>query len=144
MKYQINIKKILWVFIFGWAILLSPHAAHASGAVIVGEGGHHHHHGRYAEIIVSGDRYYYDEGVFYTGAPDNYVVVEAPVGAVIYDLPIGYERIVIDDSIYFRYHDVYYRHRPWGRYEVVRVKDFHDRGRHRGWDHDKHDYDRHH
>ena len=79
--------------------------------------------------------YYYNQGIFYTGTPDHYVVVEAPVGAVVYSVPAGYEQVVVDGNPYYRYRDVYYRHGPRG-YEVARVEKSHEHGRDNGQGHD--------
>lgn len=98
------------------AFLDQPMQAYASGSLTVNGG----HHRRYTEVVVGSGRYYYNQGIFYTGAPGSYVVVEAPEGAVVYSVPYGYERVNIDGVLYYRYRDIYYR--PAGRgYQVVRV-----------------------
>jgi hypothetical protein len=81
-------------------------------------GNHHDRHGEYSEVVVGGDRYYYNDGIYYRGAPGNYAVVQAPVGAVIYTTPPDFEQVNIDGGIYFRSHDVYYRPEGHG-YRVV-------------------------
>jgi hypothetical protein len=81
-------------------------------------GGHHDSQGGYTEVAVGGDRYFYNEGVFYTGAPGNYVVVQAPVGAIVYTAPADFEQVNVDGVVYYRSHNIYYR--PEGRgYRVV-------------------------
>ncbi len=121
-----NTKNLLIVLILFMAILNQPTQAHASGILVL-DGGHRHE--RYAEVVVGGGRYYYNEGVFYTGDPGHYIVVEAPVGAIVYSAPPSYERVEIDGVLYFRYRDVYYR--PAGRgYEVVRIERSRDQGHH--------------
>ena len=141
MENQSNIKKMLLMFSVAWLVfLIQPMQTQASGVLVVGEKGRHHNADGYLEVRVSGDRYYYNQGSFYTGYPGSYVIVEPPPGAIIYELPGGYEQIMIDGNIYFRYHEAYYRPLHRGRYQVVRIKDFHDRGQHRGWDHDKGDH----
>ncbi len=82
----------------------------------------------YAQVVVGDGRYYYNDGVFYTGAPGSYVVVEAPVGAVVYDAPPGFQQVVIDGEVYFVDHDVYYRHEGRG-YRVVERPHRHDHDR---------------
>ena len=67
------------------------------------------HQPRYRHVVVGDSTYYYNGGVFYTGSPGNYVVVEAPDGAVIYDTPPDYQTVVIDGDEYFLSHGVYYR-----------------------------------
>ena len=139
MVYQIRVKKILLILTTVLLVFLNrPMQAHASGFLVIGGNRHHEH--AYRAVVVSGNRYYYDQGVFYTGYPGNYVVVDAPYGAVIYDIPIGYEQVEIEGNNYYRYHNVYYRHNHRG-YEVVRVQEHHDQGEHRGGQgDDRHDH----
>jgi hypothetical protein len=119
-----NIKKVSLVLaVLMVGILSQSTPAYASGSLVVNGG---HHERRYTEVIVGTDRYYYDDGIYYTGGPGNYIVVDAPIGAVIYNTPVRYERVSIDGAVYFRSNNVYYRHSGRG-YEVVRP---HDRGRH--------------
>jgi hypothetical protein len=114
-----------------------PIQAQASGTLVVGE---RSHHVRYTEVMVGGSRYYYDNGLYYTGGPGNYIVVEAPVGAVIYREPAHYQQVEINGGVYYKSHNTYYR-RSGRSYEVVRIQDDyrHDNGHHR--DHDS-DHDR--
>ena len=123
MTYQHMKNALLVLLIFVAFFLNRPLPAHASGSLVVNN---RHHGGGYTEVMVSGDRYYYDRGIFYTGSPGNYVVVEAPEGAVVYDVPTGYEQVIIEGHPYYRYHNVYYRPLH-GRYEVVRIKERGDR-----------------
>ncbi len=125
MCHKSNVKKALLVFfILSIVYLNQPAQAHASGVLVL-DGGHRHE--RYAEVVVGGGRYYYNEGIFYTGDPGHYVVVEAPVGAIVYSVPPSYERVEIDGVLYFRYQDVYYRPAGHG-YEVVRIERSRDQG----------------
>jgi hypothetical protein len=57
-------------------------------------------------------------GVFYRRGPSGRVVVSAPRGAIVRELPPHYVRIYAGDVVYFRYGDVYYRQVPQG-YVVV-------------------------
>jgi hypothetical protein len=120
MCHKNNVKKVLLIStIVSMGLLYGPMQAQASGVLVVNRG-QHESQGRYTEVVVGNGRYYYDQGVFYTGNPGHYVVTEAPAGAVVYSLPSGYERVDIDGASYVRYRDVYYR--PAGRgYEVVRI-----------------------
>ena len=135
--YHKNVVKrgLLILSILLMVLFNQPTQAHASGNLILDGGGHRDRHeegrnGRYTEVVVGSDRYYYDGGVFYRGNPGNYVVVQAPVGAVVYSVPSGYERVEIEGVSYVRYGNVYYR--PAGRgYEVVQI----DRSRERGDNH---------
>ncbi len=67
-----------------------------------------------------GHRYRYSEGLFYRSYNHGFRVVQAPIGAVILSLPIGYRHMRVSDRDYYRYHDVYYQ-REFGRrgYRVV-------------------------
>jgi len=112
-------KGLLISTIVSMGLLYLPVQAQASGVLVVNRG-QQERQGRYTEVVVDNGRYYYDQGVFYTGNPGHYVVAEAPAGAVVYSLPSGYERVDIDGASYVRYRDVYYK--PAGRgYEVVRI-----------------------
>jgi len=133
MCHKNNVKKgllILSILLMGVFNQLTQ--VHASGFLIVDGRDHRDRHeegrnGRYTEVVVGSDRYYYDAGVFYRGDPGNYVVVQAPVGAIVYSVPPGYERVEIDGVLYLRYGDVYYR--PAGRgYEVVRIEKAREHG----------------
>ncbi|MBF0489549.1 MAG: hypothetical protein HQL15_02890 [Candidatus Omnitrophica bacterium] len=108
-----------WSFDFGW---MSPQRSNRV----------------YTQVVVGNDRYYYNDGVYYTGAPGRYVIVEAPVGAVIYNEPAHYQRVDMDGEVYYRSHNAYYRHGPRG-YEVVRAPIYrgHDNGRRDDGKHDK-------
>ena len=130
MFYENHIRtSMLIVSILFMAFFIRPTETSASGYLSIGD--RDRHQGRYAEVVVGSNRYYYDQGIFYTGTPDHYVVVEAPVGAVVYSVPAGYEQVVIEGNVYYRYRDVYYRHGTRG-YEVARVEKSHEQGRDNG------------
>ena len=120
MCYGNNVRKVLLVSLVALTgLVYQPMQAQASGVLVV-DRGRHERQGGYTEVVVSGGRYYYDQGVFYTGTPGHYIVTDAPVGAVVYSVPSGYEQVDIDGAHYVRYRDVYYR--PSGRgYEVVHI-----------------------
>ena len=72
-------------------------------------------------FVVGNDKYYYNGVYFYVGkTTDVTAAVEAPEGAVVKDLPSGYETVEVDGTPYRRYHDVYYRPEGHG-YRVVRM-----------------------
>ena len=126
------IKRMLWVIPVVLLVFMNqPIQAQASGSLVISN---NQHGPRYTEVTVRGSRYYYNYGIYYTGSPDNYIVVEAPEGAIIHNVPLGYESVIIEGNNYYRYHDVYYRH-GWRGYEVVRVKE-HDHGPQRGGERD--------
>jgi hypothetical protein len=88
--------------------------------------GHHYPYGRSSvflphrsiTIVIGGGKYHYGDGHFYRRRAYDYVVVPAPVGAVIYSLPAGCSRVAIAGGTYYMHEGVYYR--PHGRgYRVV-------------------------
>jgi hypothetical protein len=67
-----------------------------------------------------GGRYFYHGGVFYRyrGYPPGYVVVRAPVGAIVAALAVGFTTLVIGGLTYYHYGGVHYQKVPSG-YVVV-------------------------
>ncbi|MHC4592144.1 MAG: DUF6515 family protein, partial [Planctomycetota bacterium] len=67
--------------------------------------------------------YYYDDGYYYRyGYYDGelaYVGVEPPVGIAVGALPSAYETVVVGDTPYYQYNDVYYQDAADGGYAVV-------------------------
>jgi hypothetical protein len=59
--------------------------------------------------MVGGALYYYANGSYYRNTESGYVVVNPPVGAVVYALPSGYSSYLINGVTYFYYGGVYYR-----------------------------------
>ncbi len=54
-------------------------------------------------------RYYTDgDGVYYLKSGSNYIVVDPPVGAIVYELPYGYEEVTINGARYYRVDDTIY------------------------------------
>ena len=54
--------------------------------------------------------YYYKDGVFYIiGADGDYYVIEPPIGALVEEIPADYERVVIDDEIFYKVDDTLYK-----------------------------------
>ncbi len=65
--------------------------------------------------------YFFYHNRFYRYSPDRgYFVVGFPLGVVFTWLPEGYEEVVIDGRLYYRYGDVYFRRTFYGDYRVVR------------------------
>lgn len=60
-------------------------------------------------FMLGGLTYYYLSGMYYRPYDTGYVVVSAPLGAVVYSLPSGYTRIMIGSVPYYRYYDTFYR-----------------------------------
>ncbi|MBF0522188.1 MAG: hypothetical protein HQL24_03925 [Candidatus Omnitrophica bacterium] len=71
-------------------------------------------------ITFGGGRFFYSAGIFYRQHSSGYIVVPAPVGAVVYDVPAGYHRVIIDGVTYFTYDGIYYQ-KVFGGYRVVEV-----------------------
>jgi len=64
----------------------------------------------YARVVIGTVPYYYYSGIFYTSAPGNeYVVVEAPVGAVIETVPAEAVAIELEGQKCVEYNGVIYR-----------------------------------
>ena len=62
--------------------------------------------------------YYYCEGRYYKHSPRGYVVIPAPVGVMVPNLPEPHRTIVMDGVMYYEYDGVYYKGGPVG-YTVV-------------------------
>ena len=65
----------------------------------------------FTTISMGDDTYYYCRGVFYqkTVMEQKYVIVPPPVGAIVSDIPVGYELMLINGMIYYEYQGVYYK-----------------------------------
>lgn len=72
----------------------------------------------YAVVSVGPERYYYHRGVFYRPGRHGYVVVRAPRGAIVRELPPYHSRVYVGSAVYYRYGDVFYQPCPEG-YIVV-------------------------
>lgn len=53
--------------------------------------------------------YYYDDGTFYLPYQQNYQVVTPPIGARVAELPSNYEEIILDNTLYYKVDNVYYK-----------------------------------
>lgn len=71
-----------------------------------------------ATLIIAGTTYYYGEGVYYQRTGSQYVVIPAPVGAVVTTIPPGYQPVIIDGTTYYTINDVTYMYTPYG-FQVV-------------------------
>jgi len=69
-------------------------------------------------LIMAGATYYYLEGVYYQRQAGRYIVVPAPVGAVVTTIPTGYPPVIIDGVVYYTINGVTYMPTPSG-YQVV-------------------------
>lgn len=76
------------------------------------------------EVVHLGkSRYYVHGGVFYVKKPPGFVEVRAPLGAIVFGLPIGAMALLIGGITYYVYNDVYYRKVPKGYVVVERPSD---------------------
>lgn len=83
-------------------------------------------HGRFVErlpdkhvrIIVGGLEYFFWEGMFYQMREHRYVVVPAPVGAVVTTIPSECQPVVVDGVPYYTVNETTYKSVPSG-YQVV-------------------------
>lgn len=74
----------------------------------------------YVRIIVGGIPFFYYSGVFYRPLSSTYVVVSAPIGAVVGYLPVGFIAFSIGLSTYYYANDTYYLwDEPLNAYRVV-------------------------
>ena len=62
----------------------------------------------YIRIVVGGLPYYYASGTFYRPYRSGYIVVAAPIGAVVTTLPPGYIAFSVGLSTYYFANDAYY------------------------------------
>ena len=72
----------------------------------------------YLDVVVGREHYYSYRGTFYRRGPHGFVVVRAPRGAILRELPPHCARIYVGRVVYYRYGDVYYQAVPQG-YVVV-------------------------
>lgn len=64
----------------------------------------------YRRVVVGPSPYYYYNGIYYRGLPDQqYEVVAPPLGATVNALPPGARVAVIDGQKYYEYNGTYYR-----------------------------------
>jgi hypothetical protein len=62
----------------------------------------------YVRIIVSGRPYYYSNGVYYRPHGAGYIVVTAPIDALVHTLPVGFVAFSIGLSTFYFVNDTYY------------------------------------
>jgi hypothetical protein len=69
-------------------------------------------------ITVGGADYYYGAGMYYRAGSSGYLVVPAPVGAVVTTLPSGAQQVLVGDTLCYLINGVAYRKTVYG-YEVM-------------------------
>ena len=72
----------------------------------------------YNQIYVSGNPYYYYQGVYYENGPSGYVVVTPPLGALVPALPPGAEAVTAGPTVYYYAGGAFYVQVPQG-FQVV-------------------------
>jgi uncharacterized protein YgiM (DUF1202 family) len=65
-------------------------------------------------VFVNRVKYFYHSGVFYRHGRSGYVVIRAPIGAVIGAPPAGYRTVVVGGATYYAYNGDYYQNGPTG------------------------------
>ena len=60
-------------------------------------------------VVYKNVNYYYDDGTFYLPYNNNYQVVAPPIGARVAELPSNYEEIILDNTLYYKVDNVYYK-----------------------------------
>jgi len=63
----------------------------------------------YVDVVVGRDHFYSYRGTFYQRGPHGLMVVRAPRGAIIHELPPHCARIYVGNVVYYRYGDVFYQ-----------------------------------
>ena len=53
--------------------------------------------------------YYYNDGVFYVLDGNDYVVIEAPIGALVSEIPEDYEEIVVGKEKYYKVDNILFK-----------------------------------
>ena len=57
----------------------------------------------------AGQDYYYQDGVFYILKNGQYYVIEAPIGALVTEIPADYDEIELDGRTYYQVEDTLYK-----------------------------------
>jgi hypothetical protein len=63
----------------------------------------------YLDVTVGREHYYSHRGTFYQRGPHGLMVVRAPRGAIVRELPPHCARIYVGNVVYYRYGDVFYQ-----------------------------------
>lgn len=72
----------------------------------------------YLTLRIADMIYYYSSGTYYQSTPSGYVIVTAPRGAIVPEIPAYCRRIPYREKTYFFYNNTYYVQEPAG-YTVV-------------------------
>ena len=69
-------------------------------------------------VVVRGRKFFYHGGDFYQKAKGGFIIVNAPIGALVVNLPYGHTRHIHGGVAYVQYNGTYYRETAHG-YTVV-------------------------
>ena len=71
---------------------------------------------------LANQQYYYDEGVYYEpSSSGGYTAVSAPIGAIVSQLPPGFETLTVGDDYFYYYGGDFYVATQDNRYQVVQA-----------------------
>lgn len=74
----------------------------------------------YISFSIGGLHYFYQSGIYYRRHASGYLVVPAPIGAIISALPFGFISIHVGGRPYYYYYGTFYQHDPvHHRYLIV-------------------------
>jgi len=68
----------------------------------------------HSKIFVNNTEYFFFDGYFYRPSPAGYVIVEAPIGAIVFALPRLHQIVHWRSQPYYIVGDTYYRRHPRG------------------------------
>ncbi len=72
----------------------------------------------YVPVVVGRARYYYYDGLYYTPAGNEYILMSPPIGAIVPAIPPDYMPIIINGVTYYTDNEIYYVYTGRG-YQVV-------------------------
>ena len=75
---------------------------------------HHDLRAGYMQLFVGGSPYYYDNGIYYQQAGNDYQEVYPPIGAIVLELPDGAIEIVAGNIVYYYAGGAFYVRQPGG------------------------------
>ncbi len=125
-----SLKKYQKMFLFtmiGGVVLLQAMDAHAGWALWKPSQRRSYDHSRattmvlpraHSRVKVAGLTYYYHKGIFYRPGPSGYVIVRAPLGAVVPDLPPACKTVRINGKTFYSHDNIFYQKKVRG-YQVV-------------------------
>jgi hypothetical protein len=73
---------------------------------------------RYSTVWAGRQRYYYNDGLYYSPYGREYVIVAPPVGSYVNTIPADFSPVVINGTTYYIDQGSYYVYTPKG-YQVV-------------------------